>query len=63
MQDNYCKEQEICELYSAEHKRKSHHIRLTVPCIYLKNGYCLHDTELKGQACSINKGGKKGVEE
>lgn len=59
-----CKDQENCIKYSAGHKRKSHHVRMTVPCIHF-NGECLIKDEVKeayvlleiqqGEACQIKK--------
>ena len=53
-----------CPKYSAGHKRKSHHIRLTTPCIFSNNG-CAISEEVReayillevqqGEACNLAK--------
>ena len=44
-----CSEQETCSSYSAGHKRKSHHIRMTVLCV-LKD-----DCPELGKSCNLEK--------
>ena len=49
---NHCSEQEFCGEYSAGHKRKSHHVRITVPCTKYIDGAC---SLLAGQSCNLAK--------
>jgi len=49
---NLCPEQEFCQEYSAGHKRKSHHIRITVKCTKYIDGTC---SLLAGQSCNLEK--------
>ena len=51
--DKLCPEQEICLEYSAGHKRKSHHVRLTFACIHMGLPSC--PNALLGQSCDLGK--------
>jgi len=46
-----CWQQETCENYWAGHKRRSHHVRITDPCVRVDNGTC---PELN-RSCDIAK--------
>ena len=47
-----CNEQEVCSDYQWEHKKRVHHIRITVPCGHWVNEAC---DLLRGQSCNIEK--------
>lgn len=46
-----CPEQQVCPDYSAGHKRKSHHVRITIPCVRFEDGSC----PMVGHSCNLEK--------
>ena len=49
--EKLCWTQETCEDYSAGHKRRSHGVRVSTPCIRIESGTC----PLLGKVCNIEK--------
>ena len=52
-----CDRQELCQSFSAGHKRKVHNIRISECCIFWNGEYCTHEIAgvKEGDACSLEK--------